>query len=78
MLFCDLGSAYFLHPTRWSIILVQKEKPSEDGDKKKAKRPDLKAITKVSEDAMSLWLLFRNFTYVTSWGVTSNRATLYE
>lgn len=39
---------------------MQKEKPSEDGDKKKAKRPDLKAITKVSEDATIL-TLFKKF-----------------
>jgi hypothetical protein len=39
---------------------VQKKKPSEDGDKKKAKRPDLKAITRVSEDATSL-TLFKKF-----------------
>lgn len=40
------GSKKFLKGSKKSADKSKKEKPSEDGDKKKAKRPDLKAITK--------------------------------
>lgn len=43
------GSKKFLKGSKKSADKSKKEKPSEDGDKKKAKRPDLKAITKMFE-----------------------------
>jgi hypothetical protein len=42
---------------------VQKENTAED-DKKKSKRPDLKAISKVSEDSTSLWLFLEFYPFV--------------
>lgn len=43
------GSKKFLKGSKKSADKSKKEKPSEDGDKKKAKRPDLKAITRMFE-----------------------------
>lgn len=43
------GSKKLLKGSKKSADKSKKEKPSEDGDKKKAKRPDLKAITKMFE-----------------------------
>lgn len=43
------GSKKFLKGSKKSADKSKKEKPSDDGDKKKAKRPDLKAITKMFE-----------------------------
>lgn len=43
------GSKKFLKRSKKSADKSKKEKPSEDGDKKKAKRPDLKAITRMFE-----------------------------
>lgn len=43
------GSKEIIKGSKKSSYKSKKEKPSEDGDKKKAKRPDLKAITKMFE-----------------------------
>ncbi|XP_011024754.1 PREDICTED: histone-lysine N-methyltransferase, H3 lysine-9 specific SUVH4-like [Populus euphratica] len=43
------GSKKFLKGSKKSADKSKKEKPSEDADRKKAKRPDLKAITKMFE-----------------------------